>query len=158
MTDFSTTFAVDETPIEAFNAISNPRGWWSEVIEGDTTQSGSVFYYHAEDLHRCTIRVTEATAGKRVSWLVLNNYFNFTADKTEWNGTTINFDISVKEGRTEIRFTHQGLVAAYECFDICSNAWTFYVNTSLHNLIATGEGQPNTLDRLSGPVDEAVAS
>jgi hypothetical protein len=53
------------------------------------------------------------------------------------------FEISKRGNKTEIRFTHQGLVPAYECFDVCSNAWGSYVNGSLRNLIATGKGKPN---------------
>jgi hypothetical protein len=53
------------------------------------------------------------------------------------------FEISTRGNKTEIRFTHQGLVPAYECFDVCSNAWGSYVNGSLRNLIATGKGKPN---------------
>lgn len=60
--------------------------------------------------------MTEAVPGRKVSWLVVDNYFNFTRDETEWTGTTITFDISEKDGQTEVRFTHQGLVPADECF------------------------------------------
>ncbi|MFF5206596.1 hypothetical protein [Streptosporangium sp. NPDC000396] len=39
-------------------------------------------------------------------------------------------------------FIHQGLVPAYECFEVCSNAWSFYVDDNLQSLITTGEGKP----------------
>jgi hypothetical protein len=67
---FTTTFAVDQTPEEAFAAINNVRGWWSGEIEA---------------------------------------------------------------GKTEVRFTHVGLVAEYECFDNCSNARGFYIDGSLRD-------------------------
>jgi hypothetical protein len=154
---FTTTFAVDRTPTEAFDAITNVRGWWSEEIGGRTDQLGAEFTYRHEDVHRCRIRVTEAVPGRKVSWLVVDNYFNFTEDETEWTGTTISFDISEKDGQTEVRFTHQGLVPAHECFEVCSTAWGFYVNDSLQSLITTGEGQPNGRGRPRLPAEEAAA-
>jgi hypothetical protein len=72
----------------------------------------------------------------------VDNYFNFTQDRTEWTNTKVVFEISTRGNKTEIRFTHEGLVPAYECFDVCSNAWGSYVNGSLRSLIATGKGQP----------------
>jgi hypothetical protein len=42
-----------------------------------------------------------------------------------------------------VRFTHAGLVQESECFDVCSNAWIFYITGSLRGLIATGKGQPD---------------
>ena len=57
------------------------------------------------------------------------------------------FEISEKDGRTQIRLTQQGLVPEYECFEICQNAWTQYIQQSLKNLIATGKGQPNGKDK-----------
>jgi hypothetical protein len=89
------------------------------------------------------MKVTETMPNKKVVWLVVDNYFNFTEDKTEWTNTKVMFEISTRGNKTEIRFTHQGLVPAYECFDVCSNAWGSYVNGSLRNLIATGKGKPN---------------
>jgi hypothetical protein len=98
--------------------------------------------------------VTEADPGRRISWLVLDNHFAFTEDQTEWTGTTVTFDIAEEGGRTEVRFTHQGLTPACECFEVCSTAWGFFVNSSLRSLITTGEGRPNRLGHP--PIDTAA--
>ena len=141
--DFTTAILVDQTPEAAFNAINNVRGWWSEEIEGHTDKLNEVFNYHYEDVHRCKIKVTELIDGKKVVWQVLENYFKFTNDSTEWTGTKVIFDIAEKDNKTEIRMTHQGLVPEYECYNICRDAWTTYIQKSLHNYISTGKGQPN---------------
>ena len=143
MTSFTTTFTVDQAPQAAFAAITNVRGWWSEEISGPTDKAGEVFDYRYRDLHRCKIKVTELIPGKKVAWRVLENFFSFTEDKTEWTGTDMLFDIAEKDGKTEIRFTHQGLVPDYECYDVCSDGWSTYINGSLKSLIASGKGHPN---------------
>ena len=103
-TDFSSTIVVDEKPEEVFNAINNIRGWWSEEIEGNTDQLNEIFKYHYEDVHRCKIKIIEFVPNKKVVWEVLDNYFKFTQDKTEWIGTKIIFDISEKNGKTQLVF------------------------------------------------------
>src|SRR5436190_19812708 len=141
--DFTTTILVEQTTEEAFNGINNGRGWWSEEIEGSTDKLDDEFNYHFEDVHRCKIKLTEVVPNKKVVWLVLDNYFKFTKDKNEWTGTKIIFDISEKDNKTQIRFTHLGLVPAYECFEICRDAWSNYIQNSLRSLITAGKGQPN---------------
>jgi hypothetical protein len=141
--DFSTTLLVDQTPEEAFNAITNVRGWWSEEIEGATEKLNDEFTYHYQDVHQSKMKLIEVVPYKKVVWLVLDNYFQFTKDKSEWKGTKISFDISKQHDKTQIRFTHLGLVPEYECFGICSNAWTKYIQQSLGSLITAGKGQPN---------------
>jgi hypothetical protein len=141
--DFTTTLLVDQTPEEAFNAINNVNGWWSEEVEGTTNRLNGEFDYHYKDVHITKMKVVEFVPFQKVIWLVLNNHFNFTKDKTEWIGTKISFEISKKDDKTEIRFTHIGLVPQYECYEICHDAWTNYIQNSLRNLIATGKGEPN---------------
>lgn len=141
--DFTTTILVDQTPQEAFNAINNVRGWWSEEIEGSTDKLNDEFNYHYEDVHLCKIKLIEVIPNKKVVWLVKENYFKFTKDKSEWTGTKINFDILEKDNKTEIRLTHFGLVPEYECFEICKEGWTNYIQNSLRKLITTGKGMPN---------------
>jgi len=36
--DFTTSILVDQTPMEAFDAINNVRAWWPGEIEGNTTK------------------------------------------------------------------------------------------------------------------------
>ena len=157
--DFTTSFTVDQTPAEAFTAITNVRGWWSEDIEGSTDKLDDEFTYRHEDVHRCKLRLTEVIPDQKVAWLVLDNYFNFTQDTTEWTGTEIIFEVSAKGNQTEVRFTHLGLVPEYECFDICSNAWGSYISGSLRSLITTGKGQPNQYNsRPATPAQRASAS
>ena len=102
---YTIALTVNQTPQEAFAAVNNVRGWWSEEIEGSTDKFGAEFKYHFKDIHRCKLKITELVAGKKVVWRVLDNFFNFTKDKTEWKGTDVVFEISKKGGKTEVRFT-----------------------------------------------------
>jgi hypothetical protein len=155
MTDrnFTMTFTVDQTPREAFEAIKNARGWWPEEIEGSTGKLGDEFTYHYKDVHTCRMKLVEFVPNQRVVWLVLDNYFNFTEDKTEWKGTKIIFEVSKRGDKTEVHFTHEGLVPQYECFNVCSNAWGSYINGSLRGLIATGKGKPNQKEKEDPSVE-----
>jgi hypothetical protein len=146
--DFNTGFSVDQTPNEVFNAVNNVRGWWSERIDGGTDQLNDEFTYQRWDLHKCTMKLIEVVPDKKVVWLVLDNYFSFTKDQTEWVGTKIEFEISEKDGKTELHFTHRGLVPAYECYDICFDAWTSYIKGSLQDLVTKGKGKPNPREEL----------
>jgi hypothetical protein len=137
------TLLVDESPKEVFDAVGNVRGWWSEQVEGDTNKLNDEFMYHFKDVHRCRMKLTEVVPEKKVVWHVLDNYFNFTKDQTEWDDTTVSFEISKKDDKTQLVFTHKGLVPAHECYEICSNAWGTYIKNSLRSLIETGKGQPN---------------
>lgn len=143
---FTTTIRVDKTAEAAFNAINDPKAWWSLGIEGETGQQGAIFLYHFEDVHYSKIKVEELIPGKKVTWRVLGSYFSFIKDQREWKDTKVIFEISSKEDHTEIKFTHEGLVPEYECYEQCKSGWTFYITQSLHALIATGKGLPNEPD------------
>jgi len=139
------TFTVDRTPEEAFVAINNVRGWWSgnPGIEGSTDKRGDEFTYRYEPHHYSKQKITELIPGKKVVWLVLDSQLNFVTDKSEWKGTKITFEIAKKGEKTEVRFTHVGLVPEHECFNACSGAWGSYINGSLRNLITKSKGKPN---------------
>jgi len=141
---FSTTFKVSQSPEAVFDAIANPRAWWSEDAEGSPDHLGAEFKHHYEDVHHCTLKVTEFERGKRVVWHVVDNYFDFLRDQSEWKGTDIVFDIGSEGRSTRLRFEHVGLVPTNECYELCSSAWHTVITSSLHDFIATGLGHPES--------------
>ena len=141
--NFTTSIVVDQTASEVFNAINNVRGWWSEEIEGSTDKLNAEFDYHYQDVHRSKMKIVELIPNKKVVWLVMDNHFSFTKDKEEWVGNQLVFEISKQGHQTALRFTQIGLVPAYECYEVCNNAWTGYIQNSLRDLITKGKGNPN---------------
>ena len=142
--DYTIAFVVDQSPAEVFDAVTNVRAWWSGEIQGRTDALGAEFTYRYKNLHSSTQRITELVPDKKVVWHVTDGYLSFVKDKSEWTGTDIVFDITARQdGKTELRFTHVGLVPAFECYGDCSGAWGFYINDSLRNLITMGKGHPN---------------
>ena len=76
-------------------------------------------------------------------WQIVESRLNFTEDPDEWTGTEVVFEVVPTGEQTEVRFSHVGLVPEFECYDQCTNAWGFYINKSLRQLITTGQGEPS---------------
>ena len=154
---FTTSFTVDRTPEQVFAAVLDVPAWWMTTIDGDTRAVGDEFSFRVPDVHHCRMRVTELVPGERVVWQVVENHMTFIDDQSEWLGTEIRFEISPVDGGSELRFTHDGLVPTYECYDICRNAWSFYVGDSLRRLAATGQGEPSDPGTLTLGAEAARA-
>jgi hypothetical protein len=138
--DYTVVFSVRQTPEQAYSAITKVRSWWDGQIDGSADKVGDVFTYRYEDLHDSTQKVTELRPAKKVVWLVTEGGPRFVNDRTEWKGTKIIFDISKKGNKTEVRFTHQGLIPRLECYDACSDGWGSIIRDGLRTLITTGKG------------------
>lgn len=141
--DFTTSFTVNQSPEEVFKAVNNVRGWWSASLKGNSTKLNDEFTYVYRDMHTSKQRLVEIVPNKKVVWLVSDSRLTFVNKKNEWDGTRISFDISSKEGKTELVFTHYGLIPSNECFEACSGGWMHYINQSLLPLITEGQGNPD---------------
>ena len=138
--DFRTSFTVDQSPDEVFRAVTDVARWWTGEVEGSAARLGDEFVYRYADLHDSRQKVVELVPGRTVVWRVLDAKLSFTENPAEWTGTEIVFRIDRVGGRTVLTFVHRGLVPEVECFDQCSSAWGFFVNSSLKRLVTTGEG------------------
>lgn len=139
--DFTTTILVDQSPKEAFDAINNVGAWWQGEIKGSSTKLNDEFTYKMEDIHFSKQQVVELIPNKKVVWLITESKLTFTKNQSEWTGTKVVFEISIVDNKTQIKFTHMGLVPKFECYGDCSNAWTMLVEKSLFSLITTGKGK-----------------
>jgi Activator of Hsp90 ATPase homolog 1-like protein len=156
--NYTTAITVDQSPEQVFAAINDVRGWWSGELIGVTDRLGAEFTYAYKTFHRSTHKITELTPGKRVVWHTTDARINFVKDKSEWAGTDIVFDITRKGDKTELRFTHIGLVPTIECYGGCSGAWQSLITEGLYNLITTGKYKRVALDeptRAAAPARRA---
>ena len=140
--NYTVSFLVDQTPEEAFDAINNVRGWWTENLKGSSQKLDDEFEVQFGDVHYSKQKLIEVVPNKKVVWLVTDSKLNFIQDKSEWTNTKISFEITREGNKTLVTFTHLGLIPGIECYDACSNAWGDYINVSLRKLITTGKGQP----------------
>ncbi len=140
LNNFTTTIEVPNSAEEVFTAINNVRGWWQGDINGHTQNLNDEFTYEMAPYHVTKQKVVEWVPNKKLVWLVTESSINFVADKKEWLNTTISFDIIAGTNKTQLIFTHQGLVPEIECYGGCSGAWEQLIQKSLYSLITRGKG------------------
>lgn len=139
-TDFKYVLKTKKSPEEVFNAVRDVRSWWSgyysESFEGETDKLGDEFSFRAGGgMHYSRHKLIEVVAYSRIVWLTTDSDFTFIERRDEWTGTKIIFDISEKDGETQLVFTHHGLTPEVECFNDCAPAWSQYLEHKLLPLI-----------------------
>jgi hypothetical protein len=138
--NYTITIVIDSSPNQVFNAINNVRGWWQGEIEGRTDKLNDEFVYRMKEIHFSKQKLVEIIPDKKIVWLVTDSNLNFVKNRNEWTGTKIIFEISEADNKTQVRFTHEGLVPQIECYEGCSGAWEQLIQESLFSLITTGKG------------------
>ncbi len=129
------------SPKEAFHSIAMVDAWWAINFNGDATNTGDTFTVQFGDT-KVAFEITEAIPEKKIVWKVTDCYLPFLQDKTEWNGTSVDWEISSENDTTRIDMTHIGLVPGIECYEACNSGWNGHILGSLNNLLNGGQGQP----------------
>ena len=138
--NYTDSILVDQSPAEVFAAVNNVRGWWAGEINGSTDTLGAEFTYRYKDIHYSTQKIIELVPEKKVVWHVTDSQLTFVEEQDEWTDTNIIFEITRRGDKTELLFTHVGLVPTFACYQNCSSAWRSLIPESLHGLITTGKG------------------
>ena len=130
--DYTFRLESSDTSKNIFDTLLNVRSWWiglySETIKGDTKKLNDEFTFSAGNgVHYSKQKLIELIPDKKIVWLVTDSNLNFLEKPNEWTGTKICFEISEKGNKSQITFTHQGLVPKIECYNSCSSAWTQYL-------------------------------
>jgi hypothetical protein len=141
--DFKIALSVNRKANEVFDAINNVRAWWTEDMEGKSQKLHDEFTVRFfDDIHVSTQKLVEVIANEKVVWLVTDSRLKFLENQNEWTGARISFEITERNRKTQIDFTHLGLVPEVECYKDCTLGWRRYINGSLLYLLTDGIGKP----------------
>lgn len=143
ISSYRTEFRVDQAPDVVHQAIEDVRGWWSGQIEGDTRTVGGSFGYDVPGIHFSRQEILASIPGSSIEWKVVDSNLAYAKDPQEWTGTFVRFEIIPEGTGSKVRFTHSGLVPAFECYGACSSAWALLIEGNLKRRIETGLPQPD---------------
>jgi hypothetical protein len=139
--NYHTSITAKISPKEAFDNIGRVDAWWAKSFSGKATNAGDKFTVRFGDTW-VDFEITVAIPGNKIAWKVTDCYLPFLKDKTEWNGTSVEWEISSENDTTRVDMTHVGLAPGVECYEICNKGWNEHIPGSLNNLLNKGQGQP----------------
>lgn len=133
MKSYTYKFISPKSPKEVYELLLTVNKWWSGIYEeniiGKSRTIDDEFSFSAGGgAHFSKQRLIELVPNKKIVWLITESNLTFLRNPKEWNNTKLVFNISKKNGQSEVKFTHDGLLPQIECYDGCSNAWTQYLN------------------------------
>lgn len=143
--DYTATLIIDATAQEVFHNINEVTKWWTDDFKGSSQKLNDEFTVHFEGMHISTQKIVEFIPNKKVVWLVTASNLSFIKQKDEWTNTTISFEITEQDNKTQLNFTQFGLVPAVECFRDCTQGWDYFIKGSLFKLLTTGKGTPGLI-------------
>ncbi|HEY0670345.1 MAG TPA: SRPBCC domain-containing protein [Sphingobacteriaceae bacterium] len=142
--NYTATLVVNTTLAGAFKKINSVTLWWTQNLEGRSENLNDEFTVRFGDVHESTQRIVELVPEKKVVWLVTNSKLNFLENKQEWTDTRISFELSAQGNKTQVDFTHFGLVPQVECYNDCVKGWDYFIKGSLFKLLTEGKGTPES--------------
>lgn len=124
--NYHKTIMVNASPEEAVKKISRVI-WWKKDFKGTAMKLNDKFTVPFGELNGessyVDFVVSEFVPGKKTVWKVTDCNLPWFQDKKEWNNTEVVFQVSKKNGKTRIDFTHIGLVREIECYSACEAGW-----------------------------------
>ena len=141
--DFNSSISVNISADEAIKKISNLPAWWGVPFTGSSEKLNDEFVVKMGGESFFNFTVSELIPGKRIVWLVTDCFMPWYTDKKEWANTKLIFDLTENNGKTDLKFTHEGLRPNIECYKDCEKGWTHWIQKSLFSYFTTGKGDFN---------------
>ena len=121
---------------ESLSTVNGLQNWWTRDVRGNTDVDGTLeFRFGTHGFIK--VRIANYKPGKEVHWICTDAH-------PEWINTTISFTLVESEGKTKVRFKHEGWKEATDFYASCNFSWGRYLE-SLRNFCETGRGNPFTV-------------
>lgn len=143
--DYQKTVVIAGNRLGVFKAITERIDEWWGAIDRQPSAKGVEFKVSfGEAFWR--FKVIDFQPESRVSWECITSnqvHAGLMGIKEEWLGTRLHWELSEQtDATTNLSFRHEGLVPDFNCYEVCSDAWGFFIGTSLKELVEQGAGQP----------------
>ena len=128
-------FHINAKRSDVFKAISTIDGlskWWTVQTSGSADRGGIIQFRFAES-GGPDMKVKEVKTGESMAW-------ECVASPHGWVGNTFTIKLDDNEGKTRVRFSHDGWNEQDDFYAICSFSWGRYME-SLRQLCQSGKGE-----------------
>ena len=118
MFDIHHNFVVKAKASLVFDAFCTPGGldsWWTLQSAGEPVL-GNIYTFYFGEPFDWRAEVSHVVRDKELTWRMVK-----TMD--DWQGTTVGFELTEKEGATHVHFFHRGWREASEYFGITNYCW-----------------------------------
>jgi len=136
MAEIKHLFHIQAPREKVFGALSTIPGlsnWWTTDTSGKSEVGGTIeFRFGKQWLNK--MKVLELKENVLVKWVCI-------AGSDDWIGTNIIFHLDDNEGKTRVRFEHNGWKETGDFYAICNFSWSRYME-SIRQLCQTGKGEP----------------
>lgn len=132
--NYERTITVAATPDRVFNAITKEMSnWWTEMTSvvnktGDKTtakfEDGTTWSFEVATLEENRLIELHCFEANHIHPVTTPEM------RTEWENTTLRFEIIPRGAETGIRFTHVGLTPDVNCYDICHSGWDHFFGSA----------------------------
>ncbi len=120
---------------EVFKAIATVEGlksWWTTNVTG-TSEPGQTLAFRF-NTHGPDLKVLGLDENQSVEW-------ECVAGSPEWMGTMVSLRLDQNEGKTRVRFEHNGWKETNDHYAAINFSWSRYME-SLRQYLQTGTGTP----------------
>ncbi|MBW3584078.1 MAG: SRPBCC domain-containing protein [Euryarchaeota archaeon] len=134
-------FALDVPPREVRAALTNIgeiQKWWTRETKGSTGVGEQFAVKFSGDDAFALFEVVRSD-DDRVVWKCVDSKM---MGGDEWTGTTVEWHIKDKDGRTLLELVHDGFAQGSTVMRVCTEGWAYYAGESLGAHLVRGEGIP----------------
>ena len=139
--DYTCSIHAPVPPAEAYDKIAHVADWWAKHFEGSARNPGDRFTVRFGETF-VDFAISKARPDRAIVWQVANCHLPWLKDKTEWNGTSVAWELAPDEGGTTVTMTHHGLAPGIECYGACEGGWNRHIRESLLAFLSQGKGNP----------------
>jgi uncharacterized protein YndB with AHSA1/START domain len=129
-------FHIEATKEKIYEAIASVNGlanWWTIAVNG-STEVGGKLHFDFGSFKGPTMEVTELKPNALVAWECVDSEHG-------WVGNTFRFILDENEGKTRLRFEHNGWEEQGDFYAACNYSWGRYLE-SLRRYCQSGKGKP----------------